>query len=206
MKVTTHVHLVLVLRLRMMELCLHSTYIFMAVCLIKPRVCHPVQTISGVHPTPCSMGTWGSFPGGEVVRAWSWPVTSSCGWGQENVGLYITPPHAFMAQCSVKYATLDDKLLINNLSVLRSSCYIVSKFQKWKLSFNEVTCFRGILHGGSGPIKGHLHPSLAIDRQFHYPWDWAPIVIELCYVQPVSRSIDGSPKPILTWSGCCQVF
>jgi hypothetical protein len=34
------------------------------------------QTGSGVHPASYPMGTRGSFPGGKVPGAWSWPLTS----------------------------------------------------------------------------------------------------------------------------------
>jgi hypothetical protein len=37
---------------------------------------HRVQNGSGAHPAPYPMGTRGSFPGGKVARAWSWPLTS----------------------------------------------------------------------------------------------------------------------------------
>jgi hypothetical protein len=35
-----------------------------------------VQTGSGAHPASYSMGIRGSFPGGKVIEAWSWPLTS----------------------------------------------------------------------------------------------------------------------------------
>jgi hypothetical protein len=37
---------------------------------------HRVQNGSGAHPTSYPMGTKGSFPGGKVAGAWSWPLTS----------------------------------------------------------------------------------------------------------------------------------
>jgi len=39
------------------------------------------------------MGTRGAFPGGKVARAWSWPLTSICCWGQECMQLYLHSPN-----------------------------------------------------------------------------------------------------------------
>jgi hypothetical protein len=36
-----------------------------------------VQNGSGAHPASYPMGTRGSFPGGKVAGAWSWPLTSA---------------------------------------------------------------------------------------------------------------------------------
>jgi hypothetical protein len=38
---------------------------------------HSVQNGSGAHPASYPMGTRGSFPGGKVAWAWSWPLTSN---------------------------------------------------------------------------------------------------------------------------------
>jgi hypothetical protein len=49
--------------------------------------------------------------------------------------------------------------------------------------------------------SGSMNPVLPIYRPyryFQYPRHLAPIPIELCYVPPVSRGIDGSHKPV--WS------
>jgi hypothetical protein len=48
-------------------------------------------------PNLLSSGAWGLFSGGNVAGAWSWPLTSSYCWGQENVDLYIYSPYPFMA-------------------------------------------------------------------------------------------------------------
>jgi hypothetical protein len=37
---------------------------------------HRVQNGSGVHPATYPVGTRGSFPGGKMAVAWSWPLTS----------------------------------------------------------------------------------------------------------------------------------
>jgi hypothetical protein len=37
---------------------------------------HRVQNGSGAHSASYTMGTRGSFPGGKVAGAWSWPLTS----------------------------------------------------------------------------------------------------------------------------------
>jgi len=37
---------------------------------------HCVQTGSGAHPVSYPMCTGGSFPGGKLAAAWSWPLTS----------------------------------------------------------------------------------------------------------------------------------
>jgi len=37
---------------------------------------HRVQTGSGAHPASNVMGTGGSYYGGKVAVAWSWPLTS----------------------------------------------------------------------------------------------------------------------------------
>jgi len=37
---------------------------------------HRVQTGSKVYQASYPMGIWGCFPGGEVVGAWIWPLTS----------------------------------------------------------------------------------------------------------------------------------
>jgi hypothetical protein len=45
---------------------------------------------------------------------------------------------------------------------------------------------------------------LPVDLPFHYqqyPHDLAPILVELCYVWLVVWRIDGSPIPVLRWSG-----
>jgi hypothetical protein len=34
------------------------------------------KSCSEAHPAPYPMSTWGSFPGGKVAGAWSWPLTS----------------------------------------------------------------------------------------------------------------------------------
>jgi hypothetical protein len=53
-------------------------------------------------------------------------------------------------------------------------------------------------HAGSGPINecsdSILVNWLAVCLQFLC--DPAPIPVELCYVQPVSQGIDGSPRPV----------
>jgi len=35
-----------------------------------------IQNGSGAHPSSCTMGTEGSFPGGKAAGAWIWPLTS----------------------------------------------------------------------------------------------------------------------------------
>jgi hypothetical protein len=52
---------------------------------------HIIQTGCGVHITSCKMGT-GALSGGKATGAWSWPLTSNCCRGQENVDLYIHSP------------------------------------------------------------------------------------------------------------------
>jgi hypothetical protein len=50
---------------------------------------------------------------------------------------------------------------------------------------------------------------LPADLPFYYqqyPHDLAPISFEFCYVWPVVWGIDGSPRPVLRWSGTCQVL
>jgi hypothetical protein len=37
---------------------------------------HRVQTGTAAHPASYPMGTRGSYPGGKVAEAWSWPLTS----------------------------------------------------------------------------------------------------------------------------------
>jgi hypothetical protein len=52
-------------------------------------------------------------------------------------------------------------------------------------------------------------PFLPADLPFHYqqyPHDLPPISVELWYVWPVLGGTDGSPKPVLRWSGICQVL
>jgi hypothetical protein len=47
-------------------------------------------------------------------------------------------------------------------------------------------------------------PFLPADLAFHYqqyPYDLAPISVELCYVWPVVWGTDVSPRPVLRWSG-----
>jgi hypothetical protein len=46
---------------------------------------------------------------------------------------------------------------------------------------------------------------LAVSLQ-QYHRDAVPISVESCYVWPVARGIGGSPKPVLSWSGNCQVL
>jgi hypothetical protein len=53
---------------------------------------HIVQNGSGVHPISYPMRTGGSFPEGKADGAWSWPITSKCCRGQENVDIYIHSP------------------------------------------------------------------------------------------------------------------
>jgi hypothetical protein len=50
---------------------------------------HVVQTGSGAHPASYPMGTGGSLSEVKAAGAWSWPLISSYGRGQENVDLYI---------------------------------------------------------------------------------------------------------------------
>jgi hypothetical protein len=51
-----------------------------------------ISLLHVVHPTSYPMGTMGSYPGGKAAGAWSWPLTSSLCWGQENLDLYIHSP------------------------------------------------------------------------------------------------------------------
>jgi hypothetical protein len=44
---------------------------------IDQSLLHVIQTGSGAHPSSNSVGTWGSFPGGKAVRAWSLPPISN---------------------------------------------------------------------------------------------------------------------------------
>jgi hypothetical protein len=44
---------------------------------------HSVQTGTGTQPASYPMGTGGSFPGGKVAGAWSWPLTFIYCRGQE---------------------------------------------------------------------------------------------------------------------------
>jgi hypothetical protein len=61
-----------------------------------------------------------------------------------------------------------------------------------------------MLQAGSGPMNRCSNPNLAslsaISLQ-QYNHDLAPISVELCYVWPVVWGIDGSPRPVLGWSG-----
>jgi hypothetical protein len=47
---------------------------------------HRVQNGSGAHPASYPMGTKGSFPGGKVAGAWSWPLTPIYCRGQRMSG------------------------------------------------------------------------------------------------------------------------
>jgi hypothetical protein len=51
-----------------------------------------MQISSEVYPISYSMGTGGSFPGGNAAQAWSWSLISNKRQGQENVDLYIHSP------------------------------------------------------------------------------------------------------------------
>jgi hypothetical protein len=64
---------------------------------------HRVQNISGAHPASYPMGTRGSFPGGKVDEAWSWPLSFIYHQGQ-RISAAIPPllQYTFMAWCSVK--------------------------------------------------------------------------------------------------------
>jgi hypothetical protein len=55
--------------------------------------CRPVWI--WVHPTFYEMSNEGSFRRGKEAGAWSWPLTSSKCWGQENVDLYLHSPQTF---------------------------------------------------------------------------------------------------------------
>jgi hypothetical protein len=54
---------------------------------------HRVQNVSGAHSASYQMGTSGSFPGGKVAGAWSWPLTSIWCRGQEWAELYLYSPN-----------------------------------------------------------------------------------------------------------------
>jgi hypothetical protein len=60
-----------------------------------------VQTGYGAHPAPYPMGSWGFFPGGRAVWAWSWQLTSVYFWGTQLCRYTSTPPHAFMTWCLI---------------------------------------------------------------------------------------------------------
>jgi hypothetical protein len=67
---------------------------------------HRVQTRSGAHPASYPMGTRGSFPGGKVAGAWSWPLTSIYFRGQRMRGaIFLLSQYAFMAWYLVKRST-----------------------------------------------------------------------------------------------------
>jgi hypothetical protein len=62
---------------------------------------HRVQTGSGTHSASYPMGTRGSFPGGKVAAAWSWPLFSIY-WWDHNAWSYNSPPqYVLIAWCSV---------------------------------------------------------------------------------------------------------
>jgi hypothetical protein len=54
---------------------------------------HFVQHSTGAHPASYPVGTRGSFPGGKVVRVWSWPLTSTWCLGPDCVELYLYSPN-----------------------------------------------------------------------------------------------------------------
>jgi hypothetical protein len=64
---------------------------------------HRVQNGSGAHSASYPMGARGSFPGGNVAGAWSWPLTSvQCRRQRMSGAVPALPQYAFMAWCSVK--------------------------------------------------------------------------------------------------------
>jgi hypothetical protein len=58
---------------------------------------HVVQTGSGAHPASYSMGTEGSFLGGQAAGAWSWPLTSTSAEVNKTWIYTSNPPYVFMA-------------------------------------------------------------------------------------------------------------
>jgi hypothetical protein len=61
----------------------------------------------------------------------------------------------------------------------------------------------------SGPMNGCSHSVLARYQLFYYQkysHDLAPISVELCYIWPVVWGIDGSPRPVLRWSGSMSTW
>jgi len=54
---------------------------------------HRVQNGSWAHPASYPMGTRGTFPGGKVAEAWSWPLIPSSAEVKEGVELHIHSPN-----------------------------------------------------------------------------------------------------------------
>jgi hypothetical protein len=92
--------------------------------------------------------------------------------------------------------------------VVDSQCFLRLLFVQSLTAFLEIPI--EMPQAGSSPMNGCSDPVLANwYLPFHYqqyPHDLAPISAELCYAWPVVWGIDGSPRPVLRWSGIYQML
>jgi hypothetical protein len=90
--------------------------------------------------------------------------------------------------------------------VVDSNCFV------WFLFIQSLAALLAtpieMQQANSGPINGCSDPVLACWSAVSLPTiphDLAPISVELCYVWPVVWRIGRSPRPVLRWSGVCQM-